>query len=109
VLLVGLLVVGLVLVDRLVGRAQIARLAQQHADEVRRHQVAYEAVCQLFQLHDSIAELVELATQEPKASRIRYLAWEVMQRHKAACERALVQYKECRRLHGEWKCLRSCS
>lgn len=77
----------------LVGRAQTKRLAQAHAYEVRRHRVAYNAVCELFQLHDSIAELVELALQEPKESRIRYLSWEIMQRHKAACERALVQYK----------------
>ena len=88
-----LLVVALLVVDRAVHRIQTARLAQQHAYEAGRHQVAYSAVCELFQLHDAIAELVELAAKEPKESRIRDLAWELMERHKAACERALVHYR----------------
>jgi len=80
------LVVGILLVtvyalsDEL--KATRARWSEQQEDLIRSKQ----ALVMLTDLYVPIAEMVEILMVEDREGRLSSLAWEVLERHKAACE-----------------------
>ncbi len=78
-LVIGMFLVFLFSVSHELASAQEKRKAQQQLDR------ALQALAMLTELHVPIAQMVE-SILEGQDARVLPLAWEVLQRRKAACE-----------------------